>query len=151
MGLFFRGQVRKNGQKVRMDGAPVPGKWVFGSGAFQGSGAHSIIYGGTGAESLGKFAVYTETLCQYIGMDDKNNVEIFTYDILEIKGIKRKWLVMPDAKRFRIVLVATDNHAVTVTISGLKSENVWVVGNVFDNADMVTDLDAIKEEFANGE
>ncbi len=28
--ILFRGQIRKKGEKVRLDGSPVDGIWVFG-------------------------------------------------------------------------------------------------------------------------
>ena len=42
--ILFRGQTRKNGEKVRMNGEKVPGNWVYG-GVCQGVGDYSIIYG----------------------------------------------------------------------------------------------------------
>ena len=41
--LLFRGQTRKKGEKVFMDGTPVDGNWVYG-GVFQGKGDFSVIY-----------------------------------------------------------------------------------------------------------
>lgn len=42
--ILFRGQTRRLGELVRMNGEKVPSKWVYG-GICQGKGAFSIIYG----------------------------------------------------------------------------------------------------------
>ena len=39
--LLFRGQTRKKGEKVFMDGRPVDANWVYG-GIFQGKGDFSV-------------------------------------------------------------------------------------------------------------
>ena len=41
--LLFRGQTRKKGQKVYMNGKPVDGNWEYG-GIFQGQGCYSVLY-----------------------------------------------------------------------------------------------------------
>ena len=42
--IIFRGQTRRYGEKVRMDGTKLPGIWVYG-GVLQGTSDFSIIYG----------------------------------------------------------------------------------------------------------
>ena len=48
--ILFRGQTRRYGAKVWMSGEKVPSRWVYG-GVLQGSGDHSIIYGGENADN----------------------------------------------------------------------------------------------------
>ena len=41
--MLFRGQTRRKGQKVWLDGSPVNSNWVYG-GLMQGNGTFSVMY-----------------------------------------------------------------------------------------------------------
>jgi uncharacterized phage protein (TIGR01671 family) len=77
--ILFRGQTRRKGQKVWMDGTPVDSNWVEGYGVCMGKGDFSVIYAGDHVE---KFVVYTDTVGQYTGLTDKNDKKIFEGDIV---------------------------------------------------------------------
>lgn len=80
--ILFRGQTRRKGQKVWMDGTPVESNWVYG-GVLQGTGDYSIIYGWNDPDdkrgaNLGKHVVYTDTLGQFTGLHDSTKWEDLT-------------------------------------------------------------------------
>ena len=80
--ILFRGQTRRKGEKVCVDGTPVDSNWVYG-GIFPNNdgGDFAIIY--QQEPEIKKFSVYSDTVGQYTGLIDRRGMKIFEGDIVE--------------------------------------------------------------------
>ena len=120
--ILFRGQYRRYGEKVRMDGTKLPSKWVYG-GVLQGKGDFSIIYGAESEDSrIDKHSVYTDTLGEYTGTKDKNGVKIFEGDIVKFDG------------RYYEVRYGMGQFCFGINMPvAYKRFEIEVIGNIHDN------------------
>ena len=136
--ILFRGQTRRYGEKVKMNGEKVPSNWVYG-GVCQGKGDFSIIYGSMdmGLEQpTEKRVVYTDTIGQYTGLTDKNGTKIFEGDIVNFKTINYHF------KNCRIKYqscyaryCAIDNKGYEYPMD--KTFEYEVIGNIHDNPELL--------------
>lgn len=111
--ILFRGQTRRKGEKVRMDGSPVESNWVYG-GVLKGNGDHSIIY--QTEPDIEKKVVYTDTLGQFTGLTDKNGTKIFEGDI---------------------VRYGDSIHKVVFEQQNGTAYQLEVIGNIYDNPELI--------------
>ena len=151
--IWFRGQTRRKGQKVWMDGTPVDSNWVEGYGVCMGKGDFSVIYSGDHVE---KFSVYTDTVGQFTGLTDKNGKKIFEGDLLN--GFQYPFYRSESAEHnyFAEVIWFTGNCAFclythkhpTARVRGISAGNAdfiedfnsddWeVIGNIHDNPELL--------------
>ena len=133
--ILFRGQTRRNGEKVWMNGEKVPGRWVYG-GVLQGVDAHSIIYGGENAddpsEGLNKWPVYTDTLGQYTGLTDMQGVKIFEGDVVTMAEEYGKIEYSETEAMFQVVF-----DTWCTDFDHYFGTDFEVVGNIHDNPELI--------------
>lgn len=90
------------------------------------------IYVGNGHE-----CVYEDTLCQYTGLTDKDGNKIFEGDIVETMSIQEAY----GTDKFYVRFVQGNFYAcLGGTVWTLRScaESVKVVGNIYDNPEMIS-------------
>lgn len=111
------------------------GKWV--EGFFYQIWEKTYILWGITNNVPNMIEVIPKTVCEYTGLTDKNGTKIFEWDIVEVDNgaIGYYAKVYFDDSGFYIVL----NGCGTANRSKLyeKSNNVKVIGNVFDNPELL--------------
>lgn len=145
--ILFRGQTRRYGEKVNMNGDKLPSNWVFG-GIFpqNNDGDFAIIY--QQEPDIEKFVVYADTVGQYTGVKDKNGIKIFEGDIIRVKFESAARDVY-DFEEPRVwyenyeVYFDDRSHEWRVRCCGYD-EALWeydedceVVGNIYDNPELI--------------
>ena len=135
--FLFRGQTRRKGQKVWMDGSPVDSNWVEGYGVCMGKGDFSIIYAGDHVE---KFVVYTDTVGQFTGLTDKNGKKIFEGDIVHC--ISRTdmaiMVVIFEDGEFRMVLLEKyKDYIPGCGFYAIRCFDKEIIGNIHDNPELL--------------
>lgn len=130
--LLFRGQQRRKGEKVRLDGSPLEGTWFYGSGVLQGKN-RSIIY--QSENGFDKHVVYTDTVGQYTGLTDKNGKKIFEGDIIKGKG-KNVYVVEYSEN---IAGFVTEGFGILCRPAVNTGTMCYytVIGNIYDNPELL--------------
>lgn len=148
--ILFRGQTRRKGEKVRLDGTPVESRWVYG-GYCQYNEERGIIY--QTEPEIAKFPVYAETVGQFTGLTDKNGTRIFEGDIVEFqfdndtcpfpdKDTKRRTGRVYFQKFRASFAIAMGRNGSSTSNNDLfnyvqNGNRVSVIGNVFDNPELL--------------
>lgn len=137
--ILFRGQTRRYGEKVRMNGEKVKSNWVYG-GIFPNNrgGDFSIIY--QQEPTIEKFTVYSDTVGQYTGLTDKNGTKIFEGDILEFTDgddEKIPYLVVWDDFFSSWHIAQNGDRNFWDDFADFESERFEVIGNIHDNPELL--------------
>lgn len=137
--ILFRGQTRRKGEKVRMDGSPVQSNWVYG-GVFHQSdrgGDFSIIYT---YDPIEKRMVYADTVGQYTGIVDKNGKKIFEGDILQFTNNDNEqtnYEVIWFGNRWAVVMCGTNSSD---DLDIFFCEHSEIIGNIYDNPELLENI-----------
>ena len=129
--LLFRGQTRKKGQKVNLKGEPLDGIWVYG-GIFQSTGCFSVLYT---YDPIEKITVYSDTVGQYTGFEDKNSIKIFENDIMMLDHCI--YVIEWHDGGFWAVLKTPNSSSEILPLQNLVTKGAVVIGNIHDNPELL--------------
>ena len=148
--ILFRGQTRRYGEKVRLNGEKIKSNWVYG-GIFpqNGEGDFAIIY--QQKPTIGKYPVYADTVGQYTGFTDKNGAKIFEGDILafdDMDDSKGIYEVFWDGNNGKFAIAASGNRNYVddfELFDELFERNEYfkwftVIGNIYDSPELLKQI-----------
>jgi uncharacterized phage protein (TIGR01671 family) len=135
--ILFRGQTRRYGEKVKLNGEKIKSNWVYG-GIFpqNGEGDFAIIY--QQEPTIKKYPVYADTVGQYTGLTDKNGTKIFEGDILDFSD-------RSDGDGYGVVVYDTNETEFGIVYDSIYeglgrhyySKDIEVIGNIYDNPELL--------------
>lgn len=135
--ILFRGQTRRKGEKVRMDGTPVDSNWVYGGICPNNTGGDfAVIY--QQEPEVEKFPVYSDTVGQYIGLSDKNSQRIFEGDIIKLGERLYQIVYGTSIGAYRAIRI-DEVSAIELEVTYNVMKYSEIIGNIFDNPELLTE------------
>lgn len=145
--ILFRGQTRRKGEKVWLDGSPVGSNWVYG-GIFPNNdgGDFAIIY--QQEPEIHKFPVYADTVGQYTELTDKNKAKIFEGDIVRCYDSDDEFTAVVEFGNpnsaynwgFQLRPITKTNFNTDILLWVETEEAgafIEVIGNIHDNSELI--------------
>ena len=141
--ILFRGQTRRYGEKVKLNGEKIKSNWVYGGIFPQNKGGDfAIIY--QQEPTIKKYPVYADTVGQYTGMKDKNGTKIFEGDILilnDMDGSKGIYEVFWDGNNGKFAIAQNGNRNYVEDFELFERNEYFklfmVIGNIYDNPELL--------------
>ena len=135
--ILFRGQTRRYGEKVRLNGEKIKSNWVYG-GIFpqNGDGDFAIIY--QQEPTVEKYPVYADTVGQYTGLTDKNGTKIFEGDIVKYGDTVHN--VVFEQRNGTAYFGLVYSTLETLSFGYYQDlKQIEVIGNIYDNPELLGD------------
>ena len=135
--ILFRGQTRRYGEKVKLNGEKIKSNWVYG-GIFpqNGDGDFAIIY--QQKPTVEKYPVYADTVGQYTGLTDKNGTKIFEGDIVKYGDTVHN--VVFEQRNGTAYFGLVYSTLETLSFGYYQDlKQIEVIGNIYDNPELVGD------------
>ena len=132
--ILFRGQTRRYGEKVRLNGEKIKSNWVYG-GIFpqNGDGDFAIIY--QQKPTVEKYPVYADTVGQYTGLTDKNGTKIFEGDIVKYGDTVHN--VVFEQRNGTAYFGLVYSTLETLSFGYYQDlKQIEVIGNIYDNPEL---------------
>ena len=141
--ILFRGQTRRYGEKVRLNGKKIKSNWVYGGIFPQNKGGDfAIIY--QQEPTVEKYPVYADTVGQYTGFKDKDGTKIFEGDIVEFtdfNGDTTPYEVFYDGNNGKFAIAENGNRNFDDGFELFERNEYFkwftVIGNVYDNPELL--------------
>lgn len=133
--ILFRGQTRRYGEKVKLNGEKIKSNWVYG-GIFpqNGDGDFAIIY--QQEPTIEKYPVYADTVGQYTGLTDKNGKKIFEGDIVKYGDTVHK--VVFEQRNGTAYFGLVYSTLETLSFGYYQDlKQIEVIGNIYDNLELL--------------
>lgn len=133
--ILFRGQTRRYGEKVKLNGEKIKSNWVYG-GIFpqNGDGDFAIIY--QQEPIIEKYPVYADTVGQYTGLTDKNGKKIFEGDIVKYGDTVHK--VVFEQRNGTAYFGLVYSTLETLSFGYYQDlKQIEVIGNIYDNPELL--------------